>query len=123
MVQLQDVKIDPAKYGKQVVDVFKKPVTRGDSVRFEALGTEAVVLIPNAREIFGLETPGDWLIGIVPDGGAWQTPPTTVTPPADRKGRTPLEPGKGYPYPYAVYCKASEGFAEGSSPVLLIEPP
>jgi hypothetical protein len=127
MMGTQTVNINPANGEKVVADEdFRKPIKRqdGDSVTFTATGTRAIVIIPNAMDIFGLTAPGDCLIGVIEAGGSWTTPviPDLSAGRSMTKSRPANDANQGE-YPYTVYCDESEQFAYGSCPVLLIEPP
>ncbi len=81
-----------------------------DQVIFEAVDTDVVVIVPNADELFGLDSSEKNLIIEIPAG--------------DFSDEWTIDKGAtlNRVYPYAVYCAEGNDFAVGySSPKIIIE--
>jgi hypothetical protein len=94
---------------KRVVRPGRLRVRRGDRVNFRATGTALTIWIPNSKELFGI---GKRLVFDVKKG-------------ARSKSFKVAQTAKvGKEYPYAVYCKSDNEFAEARSvPIMIIDPP
>lgn len=90
----------------QVVRPGHLYVNSGDNVIFTSDQVDSLFFIPNAQELFGVEK--DSLVLFIPAGS--ESVEFTVQP----------ELPCGKEYPYAVYCKDCNDFAEGGSPPRMI---
>jgi hypothetical protein len=104
---------DPGKKYRSHQNLILPPIqilNYDDQVVFKAVETDVVIIIPNARELFGQSNMGNNLIIEILTGDS--SDEWTIN-----KGAT-----LNKIYPYAVYCAEGNDFAVGySSPKIIIE--
>ena len=102
-----DEEIRDEKY-RQVVQPGHQYVHADDTIQFAPRNTDVIIFIPNAKDLFvGIDK--DYLI--IPL--AMNDPPPAFTIKHVKNRRI---------FPYAVYCKSGNDFAEGgTSPGIIVE--
>lgn len=102
-----DEKIQYEKY-IHVVQPGHQYVHAGETIQFAPRNTDVIIFIPNAKDLFvGIDN--DYIVITL----TVNDPPPTFTIKHVKNKRV---------FPYAVYCKSGNGFAEGgSSPEIIIE--
>jgi hypothetical protein len=115
--------------GKSVVWPPVLVVKPGEEIQFKAVGTSATVFLPKPdafRDVDALGAPAAptrSVVAVGAQGVKIKVKGQAATALGASAASAAGSPAPGI-YPYAVYCKASNDFAEGnSSPVMIIEPP
>lgn len=102
-----DEKIQYEKF-PQVTQPGHQYVHGEDTIQFAPRNTDTIIFIPNAKDLF-VDIDDDYIV--IPL--AVNDPPQTFTIKHAENKRI---------FPYAVYCKRGNGFAEGgTSPAIIVE--
>jgi len=110
--------------GKNIVWPPVAVVDGGDTVRFHAVNTDATIFIQSALSFEGMES--DKELFELPKRHTLdlKVKPNVKADKSSADLSTEGQDAVGGVYPYSVYCKDANDFAEGNSnPMILIEPP